>query len=237
MQEIERSTDQGIPMMVVTANPEIVLEASKNPGYWNALRQADVRLVDGFGLQCAGWFAGAAPVRVTGVEFAERLLQYAVVHDRKVALIGGEDGVAESAAWNMRKAYPSIRLVAEQGGIVTHDGIDDEAGEEARFRLTAEAPDILFVAFGHPKQERWIVNHLAEFPSVKIVVGIGGTLDYWSQRIQRAPRWMRFLGLEWLWRFVLEPKRWKRIWNAVFVFPVRVCIERFHLPASSHTEK
>jgi len=217
---IDDGLAHGKQAMIVTANPEILLEAKRNPGYWQVLRRAELRLVDSFGLKLAGIISGSRPTRMSGVEFAEHLLQEAVKRGWRVAFIGGAAGVADKAAWEIRKAYPTLVLTAEQGGRVGHDGQDDEAGAEARFRLTQFAPDILLVGFGHPKQETWIMKYLAELPSVKIAIGVGGTLDYWSGTKRRAPRMFQTLGLEWLWRLAKEPNRWKRILNAVIVFPL-----------------
>lgn len=222
MRRIDDALAHGNPATVVTANPEILLEARRNPAYWDILRRAEVRLVDSFGLKLVGLLSGARPARVTGVDFAERLLQESVNRGWKVALVGGDPGNADAAAWNIRAAYPTLAVFAERGGAVSPDGSDDEAGAEMRFRLTQFAPDVLLVGFGHPKQESWIAKHLADFPSVKIVVGVGGTIDYWSERKRRAPRAMRAFGLEWLWRLATEPRRWRRILNAVVVFPLIV---------------
>ncbi len=210
----------GKQAMVVTANPEILLEAKRNPAYWHVLHQADLRLVDGFGLRLFGLLQKTKPIRVTGIQFAEALLQYALAHNWKVALLGGQQGIADKAVWEIRKSYPKLQITSEQGGTVSATGSEDEKTNEAKFRLTQYAPDVLLVAFGHPKQEAWIVKNLSDLPSVKVAVGVGGTFDYWSGEKKRAPSWMQTIGLEWLWRLVTEPKRWKRIWNAVIVFPI-----------------
>lgn len=111
------------------------------------------------------------------------------------------------------------------------DGSDDTTGSDAREHIKTFSPDILLVAFGHPKQELWIEKHLNEFPSLKAVVGVGGTFDYWSGSKKRAPLTLRAFGLEWLWRLICEPKRWKRILNAVIVFPVLAIRGRFVVKA------
>lgn len=213
-------------LLIVTANPEILLEAKRNPHYWNTLRQADVRLVDGFGLQLAGLMSGASVDRFSGVALSDALVAEAARRDWRVAIIGGEQGNADRAVWKLRERHPNLHIMAEQGGRVERDGGDDEAGEEARFRLSQFAPHVLLVAFGHPKQESWIVRYSQDFPSVKIFVGVGGTLDYWSGQKQRAPQFLQTAGLEWLWRLGVEPKRWKRIARAVVVFPMMVAKER-----------
>lgn len=219
LEAIQKRMETGQASMVVTANPEILLAAKKNPAYWNILRQADLRLVDGFGLQLIGWCKGSRPTRVSGVTFAEAIIQQAVIHQWKIGLIGGKPGNADKAAWNIRKDYPSLTVYAEQGGSVSMDGAMDEEGNEALFRLTQQAPDILFVAFGHPKQEQWIVRHLASMPSVKLAIGVGGTFEYWAGDVKRAPKIMQKIGLEWLWRLIQQPSRFGRIWNAVIRFP------------------
>jgi N-acetylglucosaminyldiphosphoundecaprenol N-acetyl-beta-D-mannosaminyltransferase len=221
-ERLDDAIEHGQQTMIVTTNPEILMEARRSPSYWQALRQADIRTVDSFGLSLAGRLKGAEPKRLTGVTLSEHLLQKAIERNWKVAMIGGLPQSADKAAWEIRKSYPSLQIFAERGGDVTADGTDDDAGAEMRFRLTQFAPDILLVAFGHPKQELWIVKNLAELPTVKVAVGVGGTLDYWAHAKQRAPIWMQSIGLEWLYRLIKEPTRWKRIFTAVFLFPLAV---------------
>lgn len=220
-QEIERRTVQNVwPFWIVTANPEILLYARSHEEYASVLRQADVRTVDGFGLQMMLRLVGEKTERVTGVELAEHLLQVADTKKWRVALIGGRKESAHLAQVHIQKRFPEVITMAEMGGKVSKEGEDDVAGEEARHRLTFFSPDMLFVCFGHPKQERWIARYLADFPSVKIVVGVGGTVDFWAHTIKRAPQWMRRLGIEWMWRLLQQPSRFIRILRAVILFPM-----------------
>lgn len=213
------------PFWIVTANPEILLEAKRDKIYAEILRQADARTVDGFGLWLMLKLVGQNTVRLTGIELADRLIKLAAEQSWRVALIGG---AADQAADRLKRAYPNLQIAAERGGVVRRDGTDDDASEEARHRLTLFAPQVLLVAFGHPKQERWIARNLANFPSVKIAVGVGGTVDFWAGTAKRAPvAWQR-AGLEWLWRLFMEPRRIKRIWNAVVLFPICFFADRFH---------
>lgn len=215
----------GKQAMVVTANPEILLYAKKHPDYWNVLRQADFRLVDSFGLQLAGKLRGAKPSRLAGVDLAWKLCGTAQDRGWKIGLIGGQPGIADKAAWNLRRSFPQLQIMAEQGGGINPDGTDDETGAEARYRLTHFAPDVMFVAFGHPRQEAWIARHLNDMPSVKIAIGVGGTVDFWAEARRRAPNWMRKIGMEWLYRLIREPRRWKRILDAVIIFPLFVLFD------------
>ncbi|MCI0479903.1 WecB/TagA/CpsF family glycosyltransferase, partial [Candidatus Uhrbacteria bacterium] len=120
---------------IVTANPEILLAAKRDPSYWQTLREADLRLVDGIGLKLAGWLAGSLPKRLTGVDLADDLIFLAEVHAWSVALIGGKDGVADAAAWKLRREHPSLRVTAESGGTVDAQGVGDAAADEALHRL------------------------------------------------------------------------------------------------------
>lgn len=211
------------PIWIVTANPEILLEAHQNRMYAEVLKQADERLVDGFGL----WLATFCRTkRVTGVELVERLLQLA--HDKgwRVGLFGGTIGEAEASLPDIKAAYSDLSVLAEQGGRVTSTGEEDDVTEQARGRMMQFSPQVLLVAMGHPRQEMWIAEHRGDFPELKVVVGVGGTLMFWSGKSKRAPHVMRSFGLEWLWRLLVEPYRWKRIIHAVVVFPVLVLVDK-----------
>jgi N-acetylglucosaminyldiphosphoundecaprenol N-acetyl-beta-D-mannosaminyltransferase len=213
---------------VVTANPEILLEARRDPAYRSAVNHADVRVADGVGLVWVARLFGYALHRVTGVDFAEQLVQEAVTRGWRVAFIGGEHGATQKAFDAKRKQYPALQGFAHEGGVVTADGAGDAQNEEMVFQLTMASPEIVLVAFGHPKQERWIAKNIAQFPSVRAIVGIGGVFDYWAGTIKRAPGWMRMLGLEWLFRLLHQPSaRFLRIIRAVFVFPILAVADRF----------
>jgi N-acetylglucosaminyldiphosphoundecaprenol N-acetyl-beta-D-mannosaminyltransferase len=205
---------------IVTANPEILLYARKDEAYRETVLHANLRIVDSAGLAMVGRLRGARPHRVPGVDLAKILIAWAHAHNLSIGLIGG--GTLHSAApalAHLQKAYPNLRGHAEEGGVVYADGTEDDLNASARKRLASAKPDILLVAFGHPKQERWIEKHLADFLDAKVIIGVGGTFDYWAGTISRAPKFIRALGLEWLYRLIREPKRWKRILHAVFVFP------------------
>ena len=214
------------PLWLVTANPEILLAAKRDPGYQRVLRKATWRLVDGFGLELACRLKGARVTRVTGVELSEHLLQLANDESWRVALVGSTEPTLKTCVADIRRVYPHITVMSEVGGIVGVDGEGDSANEEAVMRLSQFDPHIVLVAFGHPKQEQWIEKHLGDYPSLRAIVGVGGTFDYWSGAAKRAPRWMRSIGLEWLWRVFLEPKRIKRIFDAVIVFPIQVLLSK-----------
>jgi N-acetylglucosaminyldiphosphoundecaprenol N-acetyl-beta-D-mannosaminyltransferase len=131
-----------------------------------------------------------------------------------VFLLGAADGVAEKAAAVLRSRNPRLKIVGTFSG---SPRMEDDA---VIMRMIKDAkPHLLLVAFGAPAQDLWIHEHLKNLPSVRVAMGVGGTFDFLAGVQKRAPRWMRSIGLEWLWRFIREPSRWKRMWRAVVVFP------------------
>ncbi|MDD5251252.1 MAG: WecB/TagA/CpsF family glycosyltransferase [Patescibacteria group bacterium] len=217
-------------LFVATPNPEMLVLASRDNNFADTLRRADLNIADGTGLLFAARFQGERlPGRVPGVEFMERLVAWAAETGRTVFLLGGiEPDTAERAAAALRKRHPNIKIVgAESGGQVygapNGDWLaDDRVMEELR----SAQPDLLFVAFGHRKQEQWIAQNLPSLPSVAVAMGVGGSFDFIAGRARRAPAIMRRLGLEWLWRLIREPKRWRRIIVAFIVFPWLVITSR-----------
>lgn len=224
--KIESRLKQGEKLWIVTANPEILLKTRKDRNYRGAIASADLRTVDGVGLFFIMYVLRRKTERLAGVDLSEHLLQYAWKHHLRVGLLGGEKGEAEAAVRHVRDAYPGLEVLVEQGGAVSEDGAEDGASEAARERMMLFSPHVLLVAFGHPRQERWVALHRNDFADLRAVVGVGGTFNFWAGRIKRAPAWMRSIGLEWLWRLIQEPRRWRRIWNAVVVFPIAALIDR-----------
>lgn len=210
--------------MVTTPNPEMLVAASKDGHFRNALNTADLALPDGFGLLLVGLLKGMRiPERITGTDVVDDLCRLAAEQGRSVFFLGGEASqVAERAAAVLAARHPGLKVAGAVSGcrVFWHDEATPVIEGDALVRLKSAAPDILFVAFGHRKQELWIRNSLSSLPSVRIAIGVGGAFDFIAGDVKRAPIVMRRLGLEWLWRLAIEPrKRLMRIWNAVFVFP------------------
>jgi N-acetylglucosaminyldiphosphoundecaprenol N-acetyl-beta-D-mannosaminyltransferase len=114
----------------------------------------------------------------------------------------------------MKRKHPELIVAgAESGGRLP------EMDQSVMARIRESLPDILFVAFGHGKQEKWIAAALPSLPAVRVAMGVGGAFDFIAGRVKRAPKLMRLAGLEWLWRLIREPWRIRRIWTAVVVFP------------------
>ncbi len=192
---------------VVTVNPEFVVEARRNAEFAAALRSADLATADGVGILLAGRLLGE-PVgpRVTGVELTEGLA--GLRHPgARLFLLGAAPGVADEAAARLRERFPGVEIAG------THAGSPDDAAlPEIERRLDEARPTVLLVAFGHPRQDLWIARHRERLAARGILVaaGVGGTFDYLSGRVPRAPSWIRRVGLEWLYRLVRQPWRWRR---------------------------
>jgi len=212
---------------IVTVNPEFVALAQRRLIFASILRRADLAVADGVGIVWASRLLGKRPpVRMTGLDLMDVLLEEAQQKNLTVGLIGGHPGVAPQAAAHIRKRYPRVRIViadTERRRLGWH-----VSNHVLVSRARRRAPDILFVAFGAPKQEEWIFHHLHELPSVRIAVGVGGALDYWAGRVARAPRWLRTLGLEWAFRLSKEPWRFSRIVTATILFPWMVLLRGRH---------
>jgi N-acetylglucosaminyldiphosphoundecaprenol N-acetyl-beta-D-mannosaminyltransferase len=176
---------------IATPNPEMVMLAQKDLEFKQILNSADLSIPDGVGLKLVG-----VKNRVTGVDLMEQLIQF---DDISVGLLGSAKGVAEKASECLLKKYPGINFAyINDGGPF----IDSKTFDIPKL-------DILFVAFGHGKQEKWIDKNLANIP-VKVAMGVGGAFDYFSGNVPRAPKILRTLGLEWIFRLLIQPWRIKR---------------------------
>ena len=145
------------------------------------------------------------PERVAGYDLAQELLRAAPSERRRVYFFGSAPGVAEKAKAKAEKLYPGIEIVGVRDGYFKPE--DNAAIIE---EIKAAKPDLLLVALGVPKQEKWIASHLAEL-GVPVAIGVGGTLDVMAGVMKRAPRWMQKAKLEWLFRGMLQPKRAGRL--------------------------
>ena len=214
---------------IFTPNPEILLHARREPAYADLLRSADLALPDGMGVAIVQALRSRRSVRRwPGVEIAAMLLRLTAERAETVAFVGGSSEVAERAAARWR-ALPGLKVVVAGAGVaIDEDGIarsmarEDETVDVIR----SAAPTIVLVGLGAPKQERWIERHADAFPSVRIMIGVGGAFDMWAGSRRRAPRAFRTLGLEWLWRLALEPRRLPRILRATVVFPILAVFDR-----------
>ncbi len=188
------------PHMVATPNPEIVQRAQKDREFAGILAQADLVIPDGVGVVYAAKILGR-PLkgRVPGIDFASALMGRMAGTGRRLYLLGAAPGVAEQAAVNLRAKYPGLVVCG------AHDGFfQDDASPAAAIK--AARADVVFVCLGFPKQEKWIAAH-GRAAGARLYVGLGGSLDVFAGRVERAPESFQRLGLEWLHRLMKEPSR------------------------------
>ncbi|MDQ7841279.1 MAG: WecB/TagA/CpsF family glycosyltransferase [bacterium] len=191
------------PGYVVTLNGSLLVQAARDPALRALVNGAALVTADGIGVILAARILGV-PLsgRLAGIDLALALCAGAAAAGHRVFLLGGAPGVAEAAAVALRRHHPALQIVG------THHGFFDYQEEEAvRSQIRQARPDLLLVALGAPRQERWMQLHSADL-SVPVSIGVGGSFDVLAGRVPRAPRWMQRVGLEWLYRTLREPRRW-----------------------------
>ncbi len=206
---------------VCTINPEFVMEARHNRAFRRLLNSVDLATPDGAGIVAAARLLGT-PVegRATGVALVGHIAEMSAREGYSLFLLGAAPGVADEAAQALIKRHGNVRVAGTYPGSPR-----DEDWAEIRSRLEQAQPDVLLVAYGAPKQDLWIRQHRAEMPaSVKVAMGVGGVYDYLSGRARLAPAPIRRIGLEWLYRLITQPWRWRRILR-VFIFAALVWVE------------
>lgn len=189
---------------VVTPNAEIAYEALHDMSLRKLLNSADLMLPDGAGVVLASKLL-KTPLKekVAGVDFAAGLLKLLAKNQQSVFLLGAKPGVAETAAEKMVQMTPGLRIAGLHDGYFT-----DEAPIIAQ--INESGADVLFVCLGSPKQELFMQRYRQAL-GVKIMIGLGGSLDAFAGTVKRAPQWMIRMNLEWLYRLIKEPKRFGRM--------------------------
>ncbi|MCL2399061.1 MAG: WecB/TagA/CpsF family glycosyltransferase [Defluviitaleaceae bacterium] len=198
--------------LVVTPNPEAVMLAQRDKTFLQVLQSADLVLPDGIGiLLAARWLKLNIPCRVPGCDITMALLDAAKGHS--CYLLGAAPGIAEMARRNLQNK--NIIVLGAKDGY-----FDEDMGITIMNEIKELKPDILIVGMGMPKQEIWALKHLHTLPC-KITLCVGGSIDIMAGNIKRAPKIMRRLGLEWLFRLITQPSRAKRMPDLPkFVFKV-----------------
>lgn len=200
---------------IATPNPEMLLESKKNEPFLEILNRTDLNIPDGFGIMIAARIR-RKPLkeRITGTDLMQEICRHAP-EKTKIFLLGAGPGIAEKTAEILEKRYHNIRVSGSFGGSPSPE-------EDSRLRhlINKSEADVLFVAYGAPKQEIWLARNLPHLTHIKVAMGVGGAFDFISGAVKRAPMWMRKLGLEWLYRLIKQPSRIGRIFNATIKFPL-----------------
>lgn len=203
--------------IICTPNPEIVMEAQRDRELMGILRAADMVTPDGVGIVWASKYSKIKiKERVSGYDLVLNIFERIKNTDYTVYFFGGAPGVADKAAAMMKNKFPGLKIVG------VHNGYFDEKEER---RIVADIkrvqPSLLLVGLGSPKQEKWIYNNL-RLTGAKTAIGIGGCFDVMSGNLKRAPKIFCRLGLEWFYRLITQPTRFKRMLKLPkFVLKVR----------------
>lgn len=215
--------------LIVTVNPEFVVQAHADKSFADILESAEVATADGAGIV----FAAAAyaseyvrePIaRTTGGQIVELLAELCAEQERVLLFVGALPEVAQKAANVLRARFPKLKVVMIDPGVV-HAELDERVLEQIRFH----APSAVGVALGAGKQERVARQILTSVPTARVAVGVGGVLDYLADFVPVPPAWVRKYGIEWAWRLWTQPHRLRRIFIAAVVFPLRVVSQRISI--------
>ncbi len=192
--------------IVVTANAEMVMLAQSDREFAEIMRQAAFVVPDGAGVVWGAKHLGTPlQERVAGYDLAQKLLQRSAEAGYRIFFLGAGPGVAEQARRSAEQRYPGVKIIG------VHDGFFSGAKEAELIRTIGEQkPDILFVALGVPKQEKWLTKHFEQLHA-PLCIGVGGTFDVMAGKVRRAPLWMQKAGLEWFFRLACQPQRFFRM--------------------------
>ncbi|MDD5291341.1 MAG: WecB/TagA/CpsF family glycosyltransferase [Patescibacteria group bacterium] len=227
LKKIEQFLKDGKQHYIVTPNPEIVLGAHRDEEFFYILNKADLAIPDGAGLKFAAWAMGKNLRRVTGADLVSDVgyrmsdLAYRQAGLR-LAVVNWRDGLSKKE--DIERALAGFKIKEFFVKDVSR-GIKQDLSDLTEFK-----PDILFCTLGAPFQEKFIYHNLKNLPSVKVAIGVGGAFDFLTGKIKRAPKILRWLCLEWLWRLIKQPQRVKRIYQAVIVFPYKFFKWKFIRP-------
>jgi len=198
---------------ITTINPEFVLEAQKNKKFRQILLQSDLNVADGIGIKFAFWRYGKhLKSRVSGVDLMHEILKIANKKRLGVFLAASTNGLStwQETAAALQKLYPNVEFSGAE--------IDPS---HVTYNLEPATHNLLLCSFGAPHQELFINS--VKNDTIRLAMGIGGAFDFVTGKMRRAPKFWRKIGIEWLWRFMQEPRyRAKRIFNAVVIFPIKV---------------
>lgn len=201
---------------VVTINPEMILSARRNADFAEIINSAELVIPDGIGVQLGLKILGHNVRRIAGIEFGRKLIDKFA--SQPTAFVGAKPEIITKAVENLKKEVPNLNAVYVQDGYFKDD---DRVLDE----LTAANPKLVLVALGSPKQEIFISKAKNLLPNA-LFIGLGGSFDVWSGVVERAPEIWQKLGLEWLYRTVKEPKRFKRIFPTLPLFVLKVFKEK-----------
>jgi len=205
---------------VVTLNPEMVMFANKNPDFKKILQSAELVIPESVGIELGLKILGKYGIkRIAGIKFSYQMLKKFTQNHLPVALIGAKQAVLNDACDNLKNEIKDLNIVYFQNGYFTDS-------EKVKNELINSGAKLALIALGSPKQEKFIYDVKSNMPET-LFIGVGGSFDVWAGAVERAPESWQKVGLEWLYRTIRQPARFKRIFPALPVFVLKVLKERF----------
>ncbi|MBT4849724.1 WecB/TagA/CpsF family glycosyltransferase [Candidatus Parcubacteria bacterium] len=204
---------------IMTVNPEFIVASRENKEFKKIINESSLATIDGAGIIKALQFLGSQVSlddRLTGVRLTEILINIAINKNYKILFCLYSKGLTKAGNFFMtiKQKYPHLDFQ-----------VADEKSALEKAKIFE--PHIILAGYGAPRQDMWIYENLPKLPSIRVAAGVGGTFDFMSGTIKRAPKIFRSLGLEWLWRLLRQPWRIQRINRAVIIFPILVLLDRF----------
>jgi N-acetylglucosaminyldiphosphoundecaprenol N-acetyl-beta-D-mannosaminyltransferase len=200
---------------IATVNQEFILQAQKDEKFKDILNNCDLNIADSIGIKFAFWqMKSKLKCRMAGIDLMQEILKIANEKKLRIYLVASSTGLSgfEETRDAINRIFPKLQI----------EGINlDRKNTDYQLQIT-DYP-IVFCNFGAPFQEKFLNSQKSG--KIKLAVGVGGSFDYLTGKLKRAPKWMQFFGVEWFWRLILQPKRIKRIFNAVIVFPIKLFIK------------
>lgn len=199
---------------IITINPEMLQNAEKDSNFANIINNAEMVIPDGVGVEIGLRLSGYKVKRIPGVDFAKKLLEESALSSIPVAIVGAKEEIVNRAVTNLKQEIPGLNIVYFHNGYFNNDN-------EIYEQLKIKSPKLILVALGSPRQEEFIFN-AKKILNPALMIGIGGSLDVWSGYVKRAPKIFQILGLEWFYRTISQPSRFKRIFPTLPMFLIKV---------------
>ena len=213
---VQKSIEEKKNFQIITINPEMIMNAQSNSSFLNIINSSDLNIVDGIGVKIALKFQKINQNQIRGVDFSRSLIELASKNNYGIAFLGAKEEVIQKTKENFLQQYPNLNIVYLRNGYFKND-------EEIIDEITNSNPQILLVGLGSPKQEE-IISKLKNNLTGCTMVGVGGSFDVFSGIVKESPEIYRKLGIEWLYRTIKQPERFKRIFPALPIFLIKCII-------------
>ena len=216
LERVLSAINENINFQIVTINPEMIINAQKNKAFFDIVDSADLVIPDGVGVKIALRLKGIKINQIRGIDFSRLLIKTASQKGYKIGLLGAKEEVIQKAKENILKEFPTLDIAYIRNGYFSDDNEIIEQIKNADLK-------ILLVGLGSPKQEELIYKLKSELKGTAMI-GVGGSFDVFSGIVKEAPLIYRKLGLEWLYRTILQPERFKRIFPLLPIFLIKCII-------------